>query len=44
LYLSRAVIEAHNGTIWADPRHEAGARMCFSLPRPEGVPSNKNLL
>jgi PAS domain S-box-containing protein len=33
LYLSRAVIEAHRGKIWADPRHEAGARICFSLPR-----------
>lgn len=38
LYLSRAVIEAHKGTIWADPHHEAGARICFSLPRPEGGP------
>jgi PAS domain S-box-containing protein len=33
LYLSRAVIEAHKGKIWADPRSEHGARMCFSLPR-----------
>jgi PAS domain S-box-containing protein len=35
LYLSRAVIEAHKGTIWADPRYKKGARICFSLPRPE---------
>ena len=33
LYLSRAVIEAHKGKIWADPRYEDGARICFSLPR-----------
>ena len=33
LYLSRAVIEAHKGKIWADPRYDAGARICFSLPR-----------
>jgi PAS domain S-box-containing protein len=33
LYLSRAVIEAHGGKIWADPRHQEGARICFSLPR-----------
>lgn len=33
LYLSRAVIEAHGGKIWADPRASEGARICFSLPR-----------
>jgi PAS domain S-box-containing protein len=33
LYLSRAVVEAHKGKIWADPRYNAGARICFSLPR-----------
>jgi PAS domain S-box-containing protein len=36
LYLSRAVVEAHKGTIWADPRYNDGARICFSLPRQEG--------
>jgi PAS domain S-box-containing protein len=34
LYLARAVVEAHKGTIWADPRHTGGAQICFSLPRP----------
>jgi PAS domain S-box-containing protein len=34
LYLARAVIEAHKGTIWADPRYKEGARISFSLPRP----------
>jgi signal transduction histidine kinase len=33
LYLSRAVIEAHHGRIWVDPRPGQGARICFSLPR-----------
>jgi len=34
LYLARAVVEAHKGTIWADPKHTNGARISFSLPRP----------
>ncbi|MGD2027443.1 MAG: ATP-binding protein [Anaerolineales bacterium] len=33
LYLARAVVEAHEGKIWADPRSNNGARICFSLPR-----------
>jgi K+-sensing histidine kinase KdpD len=33
LYLARAVIEAHNGRMWADPKTDKGARICFSLPR-----------
>jgi signal transduction histidine kinase len=33
LYLARAVIEAHKGRIWVDPKPGDGARMCFSLPR-----------
>jgi len=33
LYLARAVIEAHAGRIWVDPRPGEGARICFSLPR-----------
>jgi signal transduction histidine kinase len=33
LYLSRAIIEAHGGRIWVDPKPGAGARICFSLPR-----------
>lgn len=35
LYLARAVIEAHKGNIWVDPTYKEGARICFSLPRPE---------
>ncbi len=33
LYLTRAVIEAHKGRIWVDPKTETGARICFSIPR-----------
>lgn len=33
LYLTRAIIEAHNGRIWVEPRPGDGARICFSLPR-----------
>lgn len=33
LYLARAIIESHGGRIWADPKSESGARICFSLPR-----------
>lgn len=33
LYLSRAIIEAHNGRIWVDPKPGGGTRICFSLPR-----------
>lgn len=35
LYLARAVVEAHEGDIWADPKFKDGARICFSLPREE---------
>jgi len=33
LYLARAVIEAHEGRIWIDPKPGDGARICFSLPQ-----------
>ena len=33
LYLSRAIIEAHNGRIWVEPRVEGGTRICFSIAR-----------
>jgi signal transduction histidine kinase len=33
LYLARAIIEAHGGRIWVDPKPDTGARICFSLPR-----------
>lgn len=33
LYLARAIVEAHGGRIWTDPKPDTGARICFSLPR-----------
>lgn len=33
LFLARAVVEAHGGRIWVDPKPTEGARLCFSLPR-----------
>jgi K+-sensing histidine kinase KdpD len=33
LYLARAIVEVHGGRIWADPKPDSGARICFSLPR-----------
>lgn len=33
LYLAKAVVEAHGGRIWIDPKPGDGARVCFSLPR-----------
>jgi signal transduction histidine kinase len=33
LYLARAIVEAHGGRIWAEPKPDPGARICFSLPR-----------
>jgi signal transduction histidine kinase len=33
LFLTRAIIEAHGGRIWVDPKPEKGARICFSVPR-----------
>jgi signal transduction histidine kinase len=33
LYLAKAIIEAHGGRIWIDPKPDSGARICFSLPR-----------
>lgn len=33
LFLTRAIVEAHGGRIWVDPKPGEGARICFSLPR-----------
>jgi PAS domain S-box-containing protein len=32
LYLAKAVVEAHGGSIWVDDSLKRGARICFSLP------------
>ena len=36
LYLAQAIVEAHNGRMWADPKTEKGAKVCFCLPREHG--------
>ena len=33
LYLSRAIIEAHDGRMWVDTETAKGTRICFTLPR-----------
>jgi signal transduction histidine kinase len=35
LFLAKAIVEAHRGRIWVDPRARHGATLCFSLPRDE---------
>ena len=41
LYLSRAIIEAHHGRIWVEPRSKKGTRICFSIPREKERGRNK---
>jgi signal transduction histidine kinase len=38
LYISRGIIEAHGGTIWADSKLGEGTQFCFTLPAPT-IPS-----
>lgn len=33
LFLARAVVEAHGGRIWIDPKPDSGARICFTIPQ-----------
>ncbi len=33
LFLAKAIIEAHGGSIWVDSKPNEGASVCFSLPR-----------
>lgn len=35
LYISRCIVEAHGGKIWAESTLGEGSRLCFTLPRPE---------
>jgi signal transduction histidine kinase len=32
LYISRCIVEAHRGTIWAESARGEGSRLCFTLP------------
>lgn len=33
LYLAKAVVEAHGGRIWVDPKPADGSHICFSIPK-----------
>lgn len=39
LPISRTIIEAHGGRIWAEHTPDGGATICFTLPASEGGPS-----
>jgi len=39
LAISRTIIEAHGGRIWAEHTQDGGATVCFTLPASEGGPS-----
>jgi len=32
LAITHGLVQAHGGRIWAEPRSEGGARVCFTLP------------
>jgi signal transduction histidine kinase len=34
LAIAQGLVHAHGGTIWAENRHEGGARVAFTLPLP----------
>src|SRR5690606_31177000 len=36
LSISRSIVEAHGGSIWAEPVEGGRVRVCFVLPRPLG--------
>ena len=39
LSISRSIIEAHSGRLWAEPNEGRGVRFAFTLPIPEGSSS-----
>jgi two-component system NarL family sensor kinase len=32
LYLSRQLVEAHGGKLWAENKHPIGCQVCFTIP------------
>jgi len=42
LFVSRSIVESHNGRLWAEANDGPGATFCFSIPcRPEGEVENR---
>jgi signal transduction histidine kinase len=37
LYISRCIVEAHDGHIWAQSTHGSGSTLCFTLPAGAGI-------
>jgi signal transduction histidine kinase len=43
LSICRSIIEAHGGTIWAEPEPGKRVRICFALPLPGSARSSVQL-
>jgi signal transduction histidine kinase len=41
LYISRCIVEAHHGSIWAESKHGEGSTICFKLPADSGIEDHR---